>query len=192
MGKNPRRFTSRTKARKRAADLVFEAEQRGILRKQNGLAELLEERRTLSASESPLPEYSAQIVTGVAQKLREIDRLLESRAKVPGLDRLPGVDLAVMRVAVWEMIANPDVDAVVAIDEAIAIVKSISTDRSPAFVNAVLDAIREDAAQLRIAEDASQPVEATAEDLAPEGTATPDEGAATLTDEELDELLYEY
>lgn len=141
------RFTSRTKARKRAADVVFEADQRGMGRDPEVLRDLLRERRVITAAQTPLPEYSVQIIAGVADNLRRIDDLIEAHARVPGLDRVAAVDLAVMRVAVWEMLANSDdVSPIVAIDEAISIVRSISTDASPRFVNAVLDAIRKDIA----------------------------------------------
>ena len=141
------RFTSRTKARKRAADVVFEADQRGMGRDPEALRDLLRERRVITAAQTPLPEYSIQIIAGVADSLRHIDDLIEAHARVPGLDRVAAVDLAVMRVAVWEMLANSDdVSPIVAIDEAISIVRSISTDASPRFVNAVLDAIRKDIA----------------------------------------------
>ena len=141
------RFTSRTKARKRAADVVFEADQRGMGRDPEVLRDLLRERRVITAAQTPMPEYSVQIIAGVADSLRRIDDLIEAHARVPGLDRVAAVDLAVMRVAVWEMLANSDdVSPIVAIDEAISIVRSISTDASPRFVNAVLDAIRKDIA----------------------------------------------
>lgn len=138
-------FTSRTKARKRAADVVFEANQRRMDRSPQALRELLAERQLVTTAETELPAYAVEIVEGVADNLGRLDQLISRRAKVPSLDRLPGVDLAIMRVAVWEMIANAeDVDPIVAISEAVAIAKSISTDRSPAFVNAVLDAVRAD------------------------------------------------
>ena len=141
------RFTSRTKARKRAADVVYEANQRGMGSNPDVLRDLLRERRVITAAQTPLPEYSIQIIAGVADSLRRIDDLIEAHARVPGLDRVAAVDLAVMRVAVWEMLANSDdVSPIVAIDEAISIVRSISTDASPRFVNAVLDAIRKDIA----------------------------------------------
>ncbi|WP_277063713.1 transcription antitermination factor NusB [Schaalia cardiffensis] len=139
------RFTSRTKARKRAADVVFEADQRGMGRDSEVLRDLLRQRRVITAAETPLPEYSIQIIEGVANNLRRIDDLIAARAKVSGLDRIAAVDLAVMRVAVWEMLENSeDVSPIIAIDEAISIVKSLSTDAAPSFVNAVLDAIRKD------------------------------------------------
>lgn len=139
------RFTSRTKARKRAADVVYEADQRGMGRDGRVLRDLLRERRVVTAALTPLPDYSVRVIEGVADNLRRIDSLLEAHAKVAGLDRIPAVDLAVMRVATWEMLENAeDVPRPVAIDEAISIVKSISTDSSASFVNAVLDAVRKD------------------------------------------------
>ena len=138
-------FTSRTKARKRAADVVFEADQRGMGRDPRVLSDLLRERKVITAALTPLPDYSVRIIEGVAANLRRIDDLITAHAKVPGLDRIPAVDLAVLRVAVWEMLENTeDVPPLVAIDEAVSIVKSISTDASPGFVNAVLDAVRRD------------------------------------------------
>lgn len=69
--------------------------------------------------------------------------MLAAHAKGAGLDRLPAVDLAVLRVAVWELLCNSnEVPPVTAIDEAVAIVKDLSTDSSPAYVNGVLDAVR--------------------------------------------------
>lgn len=138
-------FTARTKARKRAADVLFEADQRGMGRDSEVLRDLLRERKVLTAALTPLPDYSVQIVEGVANNLRRIDLLISANASVPGLDRVNAVDLAVMRVAVWEMLDNSEeVPPIIAIDEAISIVKSISTDASAGFVNAVLDAVRKE------------------------------------------------
>ncbi len=214
------RFTSRTKARKRAADVVFEADQRGMGRDSEVLRDLLRQRRVITAAETPLPEYSIQIIEGVANNLRRIDDLIAARAKVAGLDRIAAVDLAVMRVAVWEMLENSeDVSPIIAIDEAISIVKSLSTDFAPSFVNAVLDAIRkdleapawtrresphtEDEPELGIEDEDELPAQETTGEEDGEGEAPslgfnqPDEegSADELSDEELaelDELLDEY
>lgn len=136
-------FTSRTKARRRAAEVLFEAQQRGMVDSPADLLALLDERKTFTASPSPLPPYAAQIVEGVATSLPQIDSLLSAHAKGAGIDRIPAVDLAVLRVGAWELLANrEDVPAVTAIDEAVAVVKQMSTSESPAYVNAVLDAAR--------------------------------------------------
>ena len=159
------RFTSRTKARKRAADVVFEADQRGMGHDPDVLRDLLVQRRQVTAALTPLPDYSVRIVEGVADNLRRIDDLIATHARVAGLDRMAAVDLAVLRVATWEMLQNAqDVPPAAAIDEAVSIVKSVSTDASPAFVNAVLDAIRKD-----LASPAWSRTRVTAEDSEPEG-----------------------
>lgn len=213
------RFTSRTKARKRAADVVYEADQRGMGSNPDALRDLLRERRVITAAQTPLPEFSVQIIAGVADNLRRIDSLISAHARVPGLDRIAAVDLAVMRVAVWEMLENDEVSPIIVIDEAISIVRSISTDTSPSFVNAVLDAIRKDLAspaweRRRGAEDdgalvGSEGGQAEADSAVDNSTvdgeaspvqelparslplgATPVEGAHV--EDELDELLEEY
>ncbi|MCB6401720.1 transcription antitermination factor NusB [Schaalia odontolytica] len=207
------RFTSRTKARKRAADVVYEADQRGMGSNPDVLRDLLRERRVITAAQTPLPEFSIQIIAGVADNLRRIDSLISAHARVPGLDRIAAVDLAVMRVAVWEMLENDEVSPIIVIDEAISIVRSISTDTSPSFVNAVLDAIRKDLASpawsrregreegssaLSEAEASQTSHVDSGEDLPvqeaparslPAG-AKPLDGASV--DDELDELLEEY
>ena len=207
------RFTSRTKARKRAADVVYEADQRGMGSNPDVLRDLLRERRVITAAQTPLPEFSIQIIAGVADNLRRIDSLISAHARVPGLDRIAAVDLAVMRVAVWEMLENDEVSPIIVIDEAISIVRSISTDTSPSFVNAVLDAIRKDLASpawsrregreeespsLAEAEESqtshaevgdSLPVQEAPARSLPAG-AKPLDGASV--DGELDELLEEY
>lgn len=196
------RFTSRTKARKRAADVVFEADQRGMGRNPDVLRDLLRQRKVVTAAQTPLPDYSVQIIEGVADNLRRIDDLIAAHAKVSGLDRIAAVDFAVMRVAVWEMLANSDeVTPIIAIDEAISIVKSISTDASPNFVNAVLDAIRRDlespAWSRRSADEADEeghpgedPVDGEPREDADNESDAEEMSAEEM--EELDELLDEY
>lgn len=207
-------FTSRTKARKRAADVVFEADQRGMGHNPMILRDLLRERKVVTAAMTPLPEYSITLIQGVADELRSIDRLIAEHSQSRDFDRIPAVDLAVMRVAVWEMMSNTvDVPAVIAIDEAISIVKAISTNDSPNFVNAVLDAVRRDIGQdhwqrERVLDD--ERLE-TVQDLTPSASETEAEemsfaefaaglavGDIVPTDEapfsesEFDELLDEY
>lgn len=138
-------FTSRTKARRRAAEVLFEAHQRGAIASSADLLALLEQRKAFTAAPSPLPAYAIEIVEGVAAARPEVDELLSKHAKGAGLDRIPAVDLAVLRVGAWELLANREqVPAVTAIDEAVAVVKQMSTEDSPAYVNAVLDAARKD------------------------------------------------
>ena len=143
----------------------------------------------------------------MADNLRRIDSLISAHARVPGLDRIAAVDLAVMRVAVWEMLENDEVSPIIVIDEAISIVRSISTDTSPSFVNAVLDAIRKDLASPAWSRRSSEEEDVRASDEAdsssadelpaqeaparalPAGAKPLDGGAV---EDELDELLEEY
>lgn len=188
------KFTSRTRARKRAADILFEADQKGLIGDRRALLALLEERQLVTAAASPLPEYSARLVTGVAEDYAQVRRLLEARAEGAGLDRIPAVDLAVMTVAVWELLRNQEeVPPVAAIDEAVAIVKELSTDDSPAYVNAVLDAIRKDLESPWARAARAEAEDATVSDEPEE--ESPRELTQDLVqdlDEELDELLGEY
>lgn len=186
------KFTSRTKARKRAAEVLFEADQRGAMDSASALLNLLEERKTFTAAPSPLPEYAIRIVEGVAANRQEIDTVLARHTKGSNLDRLPSFDLAVLRVAMWEMIANAEeVPPVVAIDEAVAVVKLISTDESPALVNAVLDAARRASeTKVTITSQASETVSSSLE----LGNGEPEtaESSQIEDDFDVDELLDEY
>jgi len=135
-----RRVTGRTKARRRAVDVLFEADQRGRYTPL-ALSDLLQERLALTAAQTPLPEYSAEIVEGVAAHLADIDDVLATYAQRP-LARMPAVDRAILRMAVWELLFNDEIADVVAISEAVKLAAELSTDGSPGFVNAVLDTIR--------------------------------------------------
>jgi N utilization substance protein B len=84
-----------------------------------------------------------RLVEGVAEHSAEIDRLIDEHAANWSLDRLPDVDRAILRMAVFELRWADDVPDPVAIDEAVQLAKNLSTDDSPAFVNGVLGAIAE-------------------------------------------------
>ncbi len=135
------RITARTKARRRAVDILFEADQRGMY-SPLGLSDLLQERLELTAAQTALPEYSADIVDGVATHLDGIDSVLTQYIQGRPLERLPAVDRAILRMAVWEMFFNHEIDRTIAISEATTIAADLSTDGSPGLVNAVLDRVR--------------------------------------------------
>ncbi len=122
---------ARSKARKRALDVLFEADQRGI-----DPVALLAER--LERADPPVPEYAVQIVQGVSEHRERIDELLATYAQGWSVERMPGVDRAVLRVGTWELLFNDDVPDPVAIDEAVELAHLLSTDESPAFVNGLL------------------------------------------------------
>ena len=83
-------------------------------------------------------EYAETLVRGVAEHGRRIDDLLSEHAEGWTLARMPAVDRAILRIAVYELIWSPDVPPAVAVDEAVELAKSLSTDNSPRFVNGVL------------------------------------------------------
>ena len=128
------RGSSRSKARKRALDILFEAE----LREADPVA-TLEERA--AAADPPVREYTAKLVRGVDSHSSEIDaRISAHLASGWSLQRIPRVDRNVLRIAVFE-IDNGEVPDAVAISEAVQLVSELSTDDSPAFVNGLLRAV---------------------------------------------------
>ena len=128
--------SSRSKARKRAIDILFEAGQRGL-----DPAALLADRIVESGTQTSLPQYSVDLVEGVCAQRERIDEALVTYAQGWTLDRMPAVDLALLRIATWEILCNDEVDDAVAIDEAVELARSLSTDDSPAFVNGLLGRI---------------------------------------------------
>jgi transcription antitermination protein NusB len=129
---------ARTKARKRALDVLFEAEQR-----QMSPVALLADRLVEPGTESSLPQYSVDIVEGIVEHMDRIDELLETYSHGWTLDRMPAVDRALLRIGSWEVLFNADVPDAVAIDEAVELSRSLSTDDSPTFVNGLLGRILE-------------------------------------------------
>lgn len=127
------RTGSRTKARKRAIEVLYEADLR-----QTPINDQLQERLKHSAHESTLPVYSVQIIEGVSQNLERINELIETYSKGWPLHRMPAVDRAIMRLGVWEVLFNDDVPDAVAVDEAVEISKELSTEESPGFINGLL------------------------------------------------------
>ena len=122
---------ARSKARKRALDLLFASE----LRTENPVEAL---DRAIEAGEGPTNDYTATLVRGVAEHQPRIDELLASYSEGWTLDRMPTVDRNVLRLGVYELIWADDVPDAVAVTEAMALVRDLSTDESPAFVNGIL------------------------------------------------------
>lgn len=129
---------ARTKARKRALDVLFEAEQRHV-----DPETLLADRIVEPGTESSLPQYSVEIVEGVLDNINRIDELLETYSHGWTLERMPAVDRALLRIGTWEILFNDEVPDAVAIDEAVELSRSLSTDDSPSFVNGMLGRIVE-------------------------------------------------
>ncbi len=139
----------RHQARKRAVDLLFEAEARGL-----GAAEVVDVRAALAETNpdvAPLQPYTVAAARGVGEHAAHIDDLISSHLQGWTLDRLPAVDRAILRVAVWELLYAEDVPEPVAVDEAVQLAKELSTDDSPGFVNGVLGQVMLVTPQIRAA-----------------------------------------
>jgi len=130
--------SARSKARKRALDLLFEAEQRSV----NADA-LLTERIAKPATQHPMNEYTAEIVRGVVARWTEINELLSTYSQGWTIERMPAVDRSILRIGAWEVLYSEAVPDGVAIFEAVALATSLSTDDSPTFVNGLLARLAE-------------------------------------------------
>ena len=127
-------MAARSKARKRAVDVLYEADVRGSDR-------LVVLRDRIETGNPPVPEHTIRLVEGVAEHAARIDALIDAHASNWSIDRLPDVDRAILRMAVYELLWADDVPDAVVIDEAVELAKALSTDDSPAYVNGVLGAI---------------------------------------------------
>ncbi len=132
-------MSARSKSRKRALDVLFAADVSAIALP---VALSAETARALGQPErSTSWPYAREIVQGVIDHADEIDRLISSHSTAWTIERMPAVDRAVLRLATWELRWNDEVPDGVAIDEAVELAKTLSTDDSPQFVNGVLGAI---------------------------------------------------
>ncbi len=122
---------ARSKARKRALDILYESDLRG-----RDAVSTLAER--LAASDPPVPEYAVSLVEGVAARRVRIDELLETYSIGWTLDRMPAVDRNILRLGTYELLWAPDVPDAVAVSEAVELARQLSTDDSPGFVNGLL------------------------------------------------------
>ena len=131
-------MAARTKARKRALDILFESEQRGV-----NAETLLAERLATPATEAPLNEYTVELVQGVVGKWTAINELLATYSQGWSIERMPAVDRAILRIGTFEVVYNDDIPDPVAISEAVSLATSLSTDDSPGFVNGLLARLAE-------------------------------------------------
>ena len=122
---------ARSKARKRALDILYEADLRG-----RDPVTTLAERS--SRGEPPVPAYAATLVKGVASRRDRIDELLATYSVGWALDRMPAVDRNILRIGVYELLWADDVPDGVVISEAVGLARQLSTDDSPGFVNGML------------------------------------------------------
>lgn len=155
-------MAARTKYRKRALDILFESETRG-LPADGTLADRLE------INDPPVNAYTVSLVEGVAAHAAQIDALLQEYSQAWPLDRMPAVDRNLLRIGVFEILHVDDVPDGVAISEAVELATELSTDDSPRFVNGLLSKVAE--VKPEIAERLAQ---ASAEEPVAEGGAGTD------------------
>ncbi len=127
-------MSARTKARKRALDILFESDLRGT-----DPAEVLIARR--DQADPPIGAYSAELIVGVQANRARIDELIATYSQGWDLDRMPPVDRNLLRIGIFELLWSEEVPTAVAIDEAVELARTLSTDESPSFVNGVLGRI---------------------------------------------------
>ena len=141
-------MAARSKARKRALDILFEADLRGL-----PTLALLSERQSLG--DVPVQPYAAELVRGVASHSQRIDELISWNLVDWTLERMPAVDRNVLRIGVYELLWASDVPDGVAISEAVALAQDLSTDNSAPFVNGVLARIKAEKPTLSLDPEAS-------------------------------------
>ncbi|MFG1819884.1 transcription antitermination factor NusB [Kribbella sp. NPDC049174] len=124
-------MSARSKARKRALDVLYESEVRGL-----PVGGTLADR--VADNDPPVNEFTVALVEGVAKHIEVIDDLLETHSVGWSLDRMPAVDRNILRIGSYELLFDDQVPDVVAVSEAVALARDLSTDESPAFVNGLL------------------------------------------------------
>jgi N utilization substance protein B len=132
---------ARTKARKRALDLLYGADLREI--SLNNAIAIEAERAKAEPARWESWVYARTIVEGIAEHGDEIDELIETYAQGWTINRMPVLDRAIVRVGIWEILFNDEVPTGVAISEAVEAAKSLSTEDSSGFVNGLLGRIAE-------------------------------------------------
>lgn len=146
-------MAARNKARKRAFQILFEADQRGE-KPTTVLADWIRLART-DDRQPPVGEYTMQLVEGYTGHAVRIDELLSTYSVGWALDRMPVVDRNVLRLGAYELIWEDEVPDAVVLDEAVELVKEFSTDDSPAFVNGLLGRLKDLKPSLRRPEPAA-------------------------------------
>jgi N utilization substance protein B len=142
---------ARNTARKRAFQILFEADQRGV-DVQTVLADWIRHSRS-DTRQPPVSEYTMELVEGYARKTARIDELISQYAVGWTLDRMPVVDRNILRLGAYELIWVDETPDAVVLDEAVQLAKEFSTDESPSFVNGLLGRLKDLKPSLRRDED---------------------------------------
>ncbi|MEV0092804.1 transcription antitermination factor NusB [Streptomyces sp. NPDC050738] len=130
-------MAARNTARKRAFQILFEADQRGTS-VQTVLADWIRHSRSGDDRQPPVSEYTMELVEGYAQYADRIDDLISTYAVGWTLDRMPVVDRNIVRLGAYELVWVDGTPDAVVIDEAVQLAKEFSTDESPSFINGLL------------------------------------------------------
>ncbi|WP_427018972.1 transcription antitermination factor NusB [Pseudarthrobacter sp. P1] len=129
-------MSARSKARRRALDLLFESEQRSV-----SVSSALKQRR--ESTDQIINVYTVDVIEGVTAMQETIDEFLQTYSQGWTLERMPAVDRIILRIGAWELLYNDDVPDGVAVSEAVELAKMLSTDESPQFINGLLGRLQQ-------------------------------------------------
>lgn len=131
-------MSARSKARKQALDLLYEADIRG-----GSALELLQSRDVIEEGPEarPIRDFTKELISGIAENTRKIDELITTYAQGWDMDRLPAVDRNILRLAIYEIVWSTDLADGIAIDEALTLAKELSTDESAGYIHGILGKI---------------------------------------------------
>jgi len=128
-------MSARSKARKKALDFLFAAD----LRSDDALALYV----ARVDDEAPLTEekYVEELLSAVKANQTQIDELISTYAQGWDMDRMPGIDRNILRIAISEILFHEGTPDAVAISEAVDLAQELSTKESSAYINGVLGRI---------------------------------------------------
>lgn len=131
-------MSARSKARKQALDLLYEADIRG-----SSALELLQSRDVIEDGPDarPIRDFTKELISGISTNSRKIDELITTYAQGWDMDRLPAVDRNILRLAIYEIVWSADLADGIAIDEALTLAKELSTEESAGYIHGVLGKI---------------------------------------------------
>lgn len=169
---------ARSTARKRALNTLYEADEKG-----QDILSLLDERIAHPGAQTPLPQYAIDIVRGVAEHRKAIDETLDRHSTSWKVRRMAVVDRNILRIAAWEILFNDDVPDRVAIDEALALAKTLCDGGAPAFIHGLLSAVCDSRTHSPAADPAESTAEAAANPADPAADAADPSVASNVTDD---------
>lgn len=142
-------MSARSKARKRALDVLYEADVRAA----DPLVVLREVTQRREADEGVTPhDYTVDLVQGVAAHRERIDDIVSTHSQGWVISRMPVIDRNVLRLAAFELLWGQDAPDAVVIDEAVQLSKDLSTEDSPGFVNGVLARVLKERPTMELAD----------------------------------------